>query len=156
MQELSADSGTVVLARDKNIGYLAQYQDIHGHHTIYEELLTTKQHIIDMERRIRNMEQEMNTVTGDELNRLMETYTRLTHQFELENGYAYKSELTGVLKGLGFTEEDYDKQIETLSGGQKPAWRWARCFFPSRISCFWMSQLITWIWKASPGWKLIF
>ena len=72
MQELSADSGTVVLARDKNIGYLAQYQDIHGHHTIYEELLTTKQHIIDMERRIRNMEQEMNTVTGDELNRLME------------------------------------------------------------------------------------
>lgn len=119
MQELSADSGTVVLARDKNIGYLAQYQDIRGHHTIYEELLTTKQHIIDMERRIRNMEQEMNTVTGDELNRLMETYTRLTHQFELENGYAYKSELTGVLKGLGFTEEDYDKQIETLSGGQK-------------------------------------
>ena len=119
MQELSADSGTVVLARDKNIGYLAQYQDIHGHHTIYEELLTTKQHIIDMERRIRNMEQEMNTVKGDELNRLMETYTRLTHQFELENGYAYKSELTGVLKGLGFTEEDYDKQIETLSGGQK-------------------------------------
>lgn len=109
----------MVLARDKNIGYLAQYQDIHGHHTIYEELLTTKQHIIDMERRIRNMEQEMNTVTGDELNRLMETYTRLTHQFELENGYAYKSELTGVLKGLGFTEEDYDKQIETLSGGQK-------------------------------------
>ena len=119
MQELSADSGTVVLARDKNIGYLAQYQDIHGHHTIYEELLTTKQHIIDMERRIRNMEQEMNTVTGDDLNRLMETYTRLTHQFELENGYAYKSELTGVLKGLGFTEEDYEKQIETLSGGQK-------------------------------------
>ena len=119
MQEISADSGTVVLARDKNIGYLAQYQDIHGHHTIYEELLTTKQHIIDMERRIRNLEQEMNNVTGDDLNRLMETYTRLTHQFELENGYAYKSELTGVLKGLGFTEEDYDKQIEKLSGGQK-------------------------------------
>ena len=70
MQEISADSGTVVLARDKNIGYLAQYQDIHGHHTIYEELLTTKQHIIDMERRIRNMEQEMNTVKGDDLNRL--------------------------------------------------------------------------------------
>ena len=119
MQEISADSGTVVLSKDKNIGYLAQYQDIHGHHTIYEELLTTKQHIIDMERRICNLEQEMNNVTGDDLNHLMETYTRLTHQFELENGYAYKSELTGVLKGLGFTEEDYDKQIEKLSGGQK-------------------------------------
>ena len=72
-----------------------------------------------MERRIRNLEQEMNHVQGEDLNRLMETYTRLTHQFELENGYAYKSELTGVLKGLGFTEEDFDKQIETLSGGQK-------------------------------------
>ena len=119
MQEISADSGTVVLSKDKNIGYLAQYQDIHGHHTNYEDLLTTKQHIIDMERRIRNLEQEMNNVTGDDLNHLMETYTRLTHQFELENGYAYKSELTGVLKGLGFTEEDYDKQIEKLSGGQK-------------------------------------
>ena len=119
MQEISADSGTVVLSKDKNIGYLAQYQDIHGHHTIYEELLTTKQHIIDMEHRIRNLEQEMNNVTGDDLNHLMETYTRLTHQFELENGYAYKSELTGVLKGLDFTEEDYDKQIEKLSGGQK-------------------------------------
>ena len=118
MQEISADSGTVVLSKDKNIGYLAQYQDIHGHHTIYEELLTTKQHIIDMERRIRNLEQEMNNVTGDDLNHLMETYTRLTHQFELENGYAYKSELTGVLKGLGFTEDEYDKQIEKLSGGQ--------------------------------------
>ena len=119
MQELSADSGTVVLARDKNIGYLAQYQDIHGHHTIYEELLTTKQHIIDMERRIRNMEQEMNTVTGDNLNRLMETYTRLTHQFELENGYAYRSEVVGVLKGLGFSESDFEKQVDSLSGGQK-------------------------------------
>ena len=119
MQEISADSGTVVLARDKNIGYLAQYQDIHGHHTIYEELLTTKQHIIDMERRIRNMEQEMNTVKGDDLNRLMETYTRLTHQFELENGYAYRSEVVGVLKGLGFSESDFEKQVDSLSGGQK-------------------------------------
>ncbi len=90
----------MVLAKDKNIGYLAQYQDIHGHHTIYEELLTTKQHIIDMERRIRSMEQEMKTVTGDALNSLMKPYTRLSHQFELENGYAYKSEIMGVLKGL--------------------------------------------------------
>ena len=86
--ELAPDSGEVTVAKGKTIGYLAQYQDIHGHHTIYEELISTKQHIIDMERRIRNMEQEMNTVTGDELNRLMETYTRLTHQFELENGAA--------------------------------------------------------------------
>ena len=119
MQEISADSGQVVIAKDKKIGYLAQYQDIHGHHTIYEELMTTKQYILDMEDKIRSLEQEMKYVAGDKLESLMNSYTRLTHQFELENGYAYKSELTGVLKGLGFTEEDYDKQIETLSGGQK-------------------------------------
>ena len=119
MEEISADSGQVVIAKDKKIGYLAQYQDIHGHHTIYEELMTTKQYILDMEDKIRSLEQEMKYVAGDKLESLMNNYTRLTHQFELENGYAYKSEIVGVLKGLGFEEEDYGKQIENLSGGQK-------------------------------------
>ena len=119
MQEVSADSGQVVIAKDKKIGYLAQYQDIHGHHTIYEELMTTKQYILDMEDKIRSLEQEMKYVAGDKLENLMNSYTRLTHQFELENGYAYKSEIVGVLKGLGFEEDDYNKQIENLSGGQK-------------------------------------
>ncbi len=119
MQELSQDEGEVVLAKDKNIGYLAQYQDIHGTHTIYEELLTTKQYLIDMEQRMRTLEHDMKDATGDQLESLMNTYTRLSHQFELENGYAYKSEVVGVLKGLGFGEEDFDKQIEVLSGGQK-------------------------------------
>ena len=119
MNELPADEGQTVLMKDKKIGYLAQYQDIQGHRTIYEELLTTKQYIIDMETRMRSIEAEMNQAEGEALERLMNTYTRLTHEFELENGYAYKSELTGVLKGLGFTEEDFDKQVATLSGGQK-------------------------------------
>ena len=119
MEEISADSGQVVIAKDKKIGYLAQYQDIHGHHTIYEELMTTKQYILDMEDKIRSLEQEMKYIAGDKLESLMNSYTRLTHQFELENGYAYKSEIVGVLKGLGFEEEDYGKQIENLSGGQK-------------------------------------
>ena len=119
MEEISADSGQVVIAKDKKIGYLAQYQDIHGHHTIYEELMTTKQYILDMEDKIRSLEQEMKYVAGDKLESLMNSYTRLTHQFELEIGYAYKSEIVGVLKGLGFEEEDYGKQIENLSGGQK-------------------------------------
>ncbi|MDO4647127.1 MAG: ABC-F family ATP-binding cassette domain-containing protein [Eubacteriales bacterium] len=119
MQELSQDEGEVVLAKDKNIGYLAQYQDIHGTHTIYEELLTTKQYLIDMEQRMRTLEHDMKDASGDQLESLMNTYTRLSHQFELENGYAYKSEVVGVLKGLGFGEEDFDKQIEVLSGGQK-------------------------------------
>ena len=119
MEEISPDSGNVILAKDKCMGYLAQYQDIHGHRTIYEELLTTKQHIIDMENQMRCTEAEMKHAKGQELERLMNLYTRLTHEFELQNGYAYKSELMGVLKGLGFTEEDFNKEIETLSGGQK-------------------------------------
>lgn len=119
MNEISADSGQVVLMKDKKIGYLAQYQDVSGHRTVYEELLTTKQYIIDMEDRMRAIEVQMKNASGEELDRLMNTYTRLTHEFELENGYAYKSELMGVLKGIGFTDEDFAKQVETLSGGQK-------------------------------------
>ena len=118
MGELPEDSGSVVISRDKNIGYLAQYQDIHGSRTIYEELLTTKQHILDMKTYEANRAGH-EACPGEALESLMNTYTRLTHDFEAENGYAYKSELTGVLKGLGFTEEDFSREIETLSGGQK-------------------------------------
>ena len=142
MEEISADSGQVVIAKDKKIGYLAQYQDIHGHHTIYEELMTTKQYILDMEDKIRSLEQEMKYVAGDKLESLMNSYTRLTHQFELENGYAYKSEIVGVLKGLGFEEEDYGKQIENLSGGQK-----------TRVA---LGKLLIWIWRALHGLRPIF
>ena len=119
MEEIHADAGQVVLAKDKRIGYLAQYQDVQGHLSVYEELLSTKQYIIDMEERLRAMEVQMKNASGEELDRLMNSYTRLTHEFELENGYAYKSELMGVLNGLGFTEEDFTKQVATLSGGQE-------------------------------------
>lgn len=119
MEEIHADAGQVVLAKDKRIGYLAQHQDVQGHLSVYEELLRTKQYIIDMEERLRAMEVQMKNASGEELDRLMNSYTRLTHEFELENGYAYKSELMGVLNGLGFTEEDFTKQVATLSGGQK-------------------------------------
>ena len=87
--------------------------------TIYDCLLQVKQHILDMEIRMREMEAEMKHITGEALTKLMDSYSRLTHEFEMENGYAYKSELTGVLKGLGFQEEDFQKQVSTLSGGQK-------------------------------------
>ena len=119
MEEIHADAGQVVLAKDKRIGYLAQYQDVQGHLSVYEELLSTKQYIIDMEEHLRAMEVQMKNASGEELDRLMNSSTRLTHEFELENGYAYKSELMGVLNGLGFTEEDFTKQVATLSGGQK-------------------------------------
>lgn len=119
MKELSADTGEVVISKDKTIGYLAQYQDIDTENTIYDELLTVKQYLIDIEQRIREIEHEMKSVTGDALENLMNTYTRLTHEFETGGGYGYKSEITGVLKGLGFCEEDFSMKISTLSGGQK-------------------------------------
>lgn len=117
--ELSADSGIVSISKDKTIGYLAQYQDISLGHTIFEEMLEVKKDIIEMEETIRDLEEKMQHVIGDELNDLMDQYAKLNHSFELKNGYAYKSEIYGVLKGLGFAEEDYDKAISSLSGGQK-------------------------------------
>ena len=119
MQELPADKGEVILAKGKRIGYLAQHQDLDTDLTIYDSLLQVKQHILDMELQMREIEKQMKYAKADELERLMEVYSRLTHNFELENGYAYKSELTGVLKGLGFTESDFSKLVSTLSGGQK-------------------------------------
>lgn len=119
MQEMSADSGEVIISRGKTIGYLAQHQELKSGRSIYDELLDVKQYILDMEEKIRSMEKRMKTVTGRELDVLLSDYSRLTHQFELENGYACRSEVTGVLKGLGFTEEEFSKSVDTLSGGQK-------------------------------------
>lgn len=117
--EQSADEGVVSLAKGKALGYLAQNQDVNSENTIYDELLSVKSDIIEMEHRLRQIELSMKQETGSRLDSLMETYTRLNHAFELANGYAYKSEITGVLKGLGFPEEEFSKQISTLSGGQK-------------------------------------
>ena len=117
--ELSPENGQVILAKGKTLGYLAQHQEMENELTIYDCLLQVKQHILDMEIRMREMEAEMKHTTGEALTKLMDSYSRLTHEFEMENGYAYKSELTGVLKGLGFQEEDFQKQVSTLSGGQK-------------------------------------
>ena len=117
--ELPADSGIVTLKKEASFGYLAQNQNVNSENTIYEELLSVKAPVIAMEKQLREMEEKMHTVNSSELDNLMENYARLNHQFELENGYAYQSEIGGVLKGLGFAEEDFGKQISTLSGGQK-------------------------------------
>ena len=116
---LDADSGVCTLSKDKTLGYLAQQQDLQSHQTIYNELLEVKRPLIEMEQRIRQLELEMNSVSGEKLEQLLSEYSRLHHDFEMADGYAYKSEITGVLKGLGFEEFDFDKQISTLSGGQK-------------------------------------
>lgn len=119
IHEMDADSGEVILAKGKTLGYLAQHQDLNSSRTIYEELLEVKRDVIDLEARIRTLEQEMKGLSGDRLEAALDTYTRLNHEFELKNGYAYQSEVIGVLKGLGFTEEDFSKEVNTLSGGQK-------------------------------------
>ncbi len=117
--EQSADEGIVTLAKGKTLGYLAQNQAVNSENTIYDELLSVKADIIALERQIRETELAMKSADDTTLSQLMDTYTRLTHAFESANGYAYKSELTGVLKGLGFTEAEFNKSIKALSGGQK-------------------------------------
>lgn len=119
MRQESADSGEVVFAKDKTIGYLAQHQDISGHKTIYEEVLDSRGEILAMEARLRTMEADMNRLSGADLEALLDTYHRLSHEFELLGGYAYRSEVTGILKGLGFAEEEFPKKMSELSGGQK-------------------------------------
>lgn len=119
MHEISADSGEVILAKGKTIGYLAQHEAVSSGNTIYNELLEVKRDLIDMEERIRQMEQDMKTLQGESLTQLLEAYNRLSTEFERRNGYSYRSELVGVLKGLGFEEAEFSKKVETLSGGQK-------------------------------------
>lgn len=119
MQEENADSGEVVLTKDATIGYLAQYQDVSGQRTIYEEVLAAREDVLSMEAKLRDMEARMNRLSGDELERLLDSYHRLSHEFELLGGYTYRSEVTGVLKGLGFSDEEFSKKMGELSGGQK-------------------------------------
>jgi ATP-binding cassette subfamily F protein 3 len=119
MNEMLADNGEVILAKGKTIGYLAQHQDLSTSRTIYEEILETKADIIQLENKIRTLEKEMRSKEGSELTTMLESYNKAVHEFELKNGYAYKSEVVGILKGLGFLEQDFDKPINSLSGGQK-------------------------------------
>lgn len=117
--QLPADEGLITFAKDKTFGYLAQQSDLSSSHTIYEELLSVKQDLVSMEQQLRDLEKSMKHCEGTQLEEIMDRYTRMTHDFEVRGGLLYKSELTGVLKGLSFLDEDFDKQISTLSGGQK-------------------------------------
>ena len=119
MNEEPTDGGDIILAKGRTIGYLAQHQELIPHGTIYEELRSAKADIIEMEQRLRSIEEELKSLSGDALENRLETYNRLQSEFEARNGYACESEITGVLKGLGFTEEEFSKKTDTLSGGQK-------------------------------------
>ena len=117
--EMTPDDGQVVLAKDKTLGYLAQPSTVDTSHPIYEELISVKADLLRLEEKIRECENNMKHADGDALEDLMKQYTSLTHAFETGGGYLYRSELVGVLKGLGFTEDEFSKPVATLSGGQK-------------------------------------
>lgn len=117
--EEDADSGNITIAKDVTIGYLAQHQEIFYDKTIKEEMLTAKQDVINLSEQLRALEKAIETLSGDELNDALDRYARMNHTFELQDGYAYESQITGVLKGLGFDESEFDKPIKSLSGGQK-------------------------------------
>ena len=119
INELEPDAGEVILAKGKTIGYLAQHQDMDTNLTIYEEVAKSKEDIILLEQQIRALELELKSLTGKVLEERLSTYNHLVSRFEVENGYALESEITGVLKGLGFSEEEFTRKISTLSGGQK-------------------------------------
>ena len=117
--DLAPDEGGAALAKGKTLGYLAQQQDISGERTIFDELMEVKRPILELEERLRALELQMKSAPEPELDRLLDSYSRLDHEFELQNGYAWKSEITGVLKGLGFMEDEFSKPVRELSGGQK-------------------------------------
>ena len=119
MNEMSADSGEVFLAKGATIGYLAQHQNIDTELTIFDVMLEVKKDILELSDKMRSLEAKMKQAEGTALDAIYEDYSRVTHEFELKNGYAYKSEITGILKGLGFDEEDFNRKVNTLSGGQK-------------------------------------
>ncbi len=117
--ELTPDSGNVVLAKGCSVGYLAQYQNTTSQSTIIETLFDAKPEIMQLETRLRQLEKQMKDSSNDNLEALMHSYSITNHEFEMKDGYAYKSEVIGILKGLGFKEEEFEKKISELSGGQK-------------------------------------
>lgn len=119
VNEISADSGEVTIAKNTSIGYLAQYQETSDERTIYEEVLQAKADLIEKEQLIASYEEQMKHVTGEALNELMEKYHTVCQTFEDEGGYYFRSEITGVLRGLGFEETEFERALSELSGGQK-------------------------------------
>lgn len=117
--ELDTDAGTVVFAKDTTIGYLAQYQNMEGNETVYQTVYSSRTDILEMQKNLQKMEEQMTKLTDDALDALLVRYHEMHDVFDHMNGYAYESEVQGVLRGLGFSEEDFSKTMDMLSGGQK-------------------------------------
>ena len=119
MGEESADSGQVIVSKDRTIGYLSQYQENNYNTTVRGVMMDALKPILELQDRMRELEHTMAEQSGEELERSLELYNRYTHEFEYKNGYSCESEANGVLKGLGFSKEDYDRHTDSLSGGQR-------------------------------------
>ncbi|MCM1178860.1 MAG: ABC-F type ribosomal protection protein [Clostridium sp.] len=119
MNEEEPDDGQVVIGKDISVGYLAQHQDAYYDKTIYEELLSVKQDVIALQEQMRALEQDMKHLQGDNLRDALERYTRMNHAFEQSDGYSFESQITGILKGLGFDKSEFNRPVSELSGGQK-------------------------------------
>ena len=144
--EMEPDEGVVALSKGKTIGYLEQHQDVHSEQTIYEELLSVKEDVLRMEKKLREMEHEMKHLSGDALQQLMEQYNRISTEYEHQNGYALQSELTGVLKGLGFTEDEVPtKRYARFPAARKRVLHSAACSSPHRIFFCSTSRSTIWI-----------
>ncbi|MCR4945929.1 MAG: ABC-F family ATP-binding cassette domain-containing protein [Lachnospiraceae bacterium] len=116
--ELNADSGVVSVTKNKKIGYLAQYQNAEKDKTLFENVLEGKRELIDMENELLSMEERMSSLNGSQLDELMEKYHTLSDEFHNRGGGFYKSSVTGLLKGLGFDESEFEKPMHDFSGGQ--------------------------------------
>ena len=119
MGEESADSGQVIVSKDRTIGYLSQYQESNYNTTVRGVMMDALKPILELQDRMRELEHTMAEQSGEELEKSLELYNRYTHEFEYKNGYSCESEANGVLKGLGFSKEDYDRHTDSLSGGQR-------------------------------------
>ena len=100
--ELAPDDGAVIFAKGASVGYLAQQQMLIGNGTIWDELLEAKRDVFEAEQKLRDLENSMKDLAGEPLRSAMDQYHTLSEWFEQHNGYALQSEITGVLKGLGF------------------------------------------------------
>ena len=118
-KELDADAGEIALKKDASIGYLSQHHDYTSTNTVYDELLVVKKDVIQMEEQLRQMEEDMKHLTEENLDAHMKAYHNKMHSFDLAGGYTYKSDIQGILRGLQFKEEDFNKPVTTLSGGER-------------------------------------
>ena len=119
-EEISKDFGNIHIPNDVSLGYLKQQLGLMSDKSIYDYCLEVFKDLIKLEKDLRDLEIKMSEEKNQEkLEEIMAEYARKSEEFEKQNGYSYKSEIRGVLIGMGFSEEDFSKEISLLSGGQK-------------------------------------